>query len=183
MGHLALAHAALHLLDGFVFVLFHPGLHDIVGGVRVLATARSARLRPYRLATQCGRVRQHLVLYHFGYNREMGGPPSLKPLHWVASSKRGSATPKADLGYADSEAMLIKARLITEIAEIIRNRGLTQGQAAAILGLTQPKVSSLLKGRFRGISERRLLNCLTRLGSSPTIHNPRSTIQSYARMA
>ena len=80
------------------------------------------------------------------------------------SVEEGSGSVYADLGYADSEAMLIKARLITEIAEIIRNRGLTQGQAAAILGLTQPKVSSLLKGRFRGISERRLLDCLTRLG-------------------
>ena len=33
-----------------------------------------------------------------------------------------------------------------------------------MLGLTQPKVSALLKGQFRGVSERRLLNCLTRLG-------------------
>jgi predicted XRE-type DNA-binding protein len=99
------------------------------------------------------------------------------------SVEEGSGSVYADLGYAGSAATLIKARLIIEIAEIIRNRGLTQGQAAAILGLTQPKVSSLLKGRFRSISERRLLDCLTRLGSSPTIHNPRSTIQSYARIA
>ena len=80
------------------------------------------------------------------------------------SVEEGSGSVYADLGYAGSEATLIKARLITEIAEIIRNRGLTQGQAAAILGLTQPKVSSLLKGRFRSISERRLLDCLARLG-------------------
>ncbi len=54
--------------------------------------------------------------------------------------------------------------MVTEVAEIIKKRGLTQEQAAEILGLTQPKVSGLLKGQFRGISERRLLDCLTRLG-------------------
>ena len=36
--------------------------------------------------------------------------------------------------------------------------------AAALLGLTQPKLSKLLRGGFRGVSERRLLECLTRLG-------------------
>ena len=70
----------------------------------------------------------------------------------------------ADLGYGDSEAMILKAHLVAQIAEVIRRRGLTQVQAAAKLGLTQPKISSLLRGRFRGISERRLMNCLTRLG-------------------
>lgn len=75
----------------------------------------------------------------------------------------------ADLGYPDSEDMEIKARLVTEIREIMKKRGLTQEQAAEILGLTQPKVSRLLKGEFRGVSERRLLNCLTRLGQDVEI--------------
>ena len=59
---------------------------------------------------------------------------------------------------------LIKARLAAKIAEIIKLRALTQARAAEILGLTQPKVSAILKGRFRGVSEHRLLECLTRLG-------------------
>ena len=70
----------------------------------------------------------------------------------------------ADLGYADSESMLVKAELAAKIAEIIQGRALTQADAAKILGLTQPKISALLKGRFRGISEHRFLECLTRLG-------------------
>jgi len=70
----------------------------------------------------------------------------------------------ADLGYAHSEDMLVKAQIVTKIAEIIEQRRLTQGQAAEILRLTQPKISRLLRGQFRGISERRLLRCLTRLG-------------------
>jgi predicted XRE-type DNA-binding protein len=88
----------------------------------------------------------------------------------------------ADLGSADSEAMLIKARLVTEIAEIIRTRGLTQGQAATILGLTQPKVSALLNGRFRGISERRLLDCLTlRFRTQPRAPSAKSLRHSTAQ--
>jgi predicted XRE-type DNA-binding protein len=70
----------------------------------------------------------------------------------------------ADLGYADSEDMLVKAQIMTKIAEIIGQRRLTQAQAAKILRLTQPKISRLLRGQFRGVSERRLLRCLTRLG-------------------
>ena len=76
----------------------------------------------------------------------------------------GSHNVYADLGYADADEMLIKARLVTEIAQLLRSKNLTQEQAAQILGLTQPKVSAMLNGQFRGISERKLLTCLTRLG-------------------
>ena len=78
--------------------------------------------------------------------------------------EKGSGNVYKDLGYRDSDTMLVKARLAAKIAEIVQRRALTQTQTAEILGLTQPKVSALLKGRFRGISEHRLLECLTRLG-------------------
>jgi predicted XRE-type DNA-binding protein len=79
-------------------------------------------------------------------------------------AEEGSGNLYADLGYPDSESMLVRARLVAKIAEIVQRRALTQTRTAEILGLTQPKVSALLKGRFRGISEHRLLECLTRLG-------------------
>jgi hypothetical protein len=47
---------------------------------------------------------------------------------------------------------------------LIRRKGLTQVEAAKLLGLTQPKVSAMLRGQFRGFSERKLIDCLTRLG-------------------
>jgi predicted XRE-type DNA-binding protein len=78
--------------------------------------------------------------------------------------QEGSANVYADLGFADAEEMLVKAQLISKISDIIRERRLTQHKAAKILGLTQPKISRLLKGQFGGVSERRLLRCLTRLG-------------------
>jgi predicted XRE-type DNA-binding protein len=87
-----------------------------------------------------------------------------KRLVWGVPIEEGSGNVYADLGYVDSDGMLVKAQLAAKIAEIIQVRALTQARAAEILGLTQPKVSALLKGRFRGISEHRLLECLTRLG-------------------
>jgi predicted XRE-type DNA-binding protein len=78
--------------------------------------------------------------------------------------ERGTGNVYADLGYGDAEEMLIKAQLVTKIAEIIKRKGLTQTQAAELLGMPQPKLSNLLRGRFRGFSERRLMDCLTKLG-------------------
>lgn len=78
--------------------------------------------------------------------------------------KVGTGNVYADLGYADADEMLIKAQLVTKIAEIIKRKGLTQTQAAELLGMPQPKLSNLLRGRFRGVSERRLMDCLTKLG-------------------
>ena len=82
----------------------------------------------------------------------------------AAAIQEGSGNVYADLGDADSEDMAVKAQLVTKIADLIREHGLTQEEAARVLSLTQPKISKLLKGQFRGISERRLLRCLTRLG-------------------
>jgi predicted XRE-type DNA-binding protein len=84
--------------------------------------------------------------------------------HRIPSIEKSSGNVYSDLGYADSNAMLITAQLVGKIAEIISTRKLTQAEAASKLGLTQPKVAALLKGQFRGVSERRLLDCLTRLG-------------------
>ena len=78
--------------------------------------------------------------------------------------ERGSGNVFADLGLPDAGEMLVKARLAAKIDEIIRSRRWTQQEAASVLGLTQPKLSNLLRGNFRGISETRMLDCLVRLG-------------------
>lgn len=76
----------------------------------------------------------------------------------------GSGNVFADLGLPDAEKLQIKSGLTTEIAKAIRERGLTQVEAAQRMGLTQPKVSSLLRGEFSNLSERKLMDCLNRLG-------------------
>ena len=69
-----------------------------------------------------------------------------------------------DLKYANADEMLIKARLVTEIADQLKLRRLTQADASELLGFSQPKLSNLLLGQFRGVSEKKLMECLTRLG-------------------
>jgi len=78
--------------------------------------------------------------------------------------EQGSGNVYADLESRDADEMLVKARLATKIGEIIKHRHLTQQQAAEILGIPQPKLSGMLRGQFRGISETKMLECLNRLG-------------------
>jgi len=76
----------------------------------------------------------------------------------------GSGNVFADLGLPDADKLKIKSGLVIEITKAIRNLGLTQDAAAKRMGLTQPKVSALLRGEFSNISERKLMDCLNRLG-------------------
>ena len=76
----------------------------------------------------------------------------------------GGTNVYADLGRPDADEMLIKAQLAAKISEIIKQRRLTQSEAAEIFGMPQPKQSGVPRGQFRGVSEAKMLHCLTRLG-------------------
>jgi predicted XRE-type DNA-binding protein len=78
--------------------------------------------------------------------------------------EHGSGNVYADLAIADAGEMLVKAQLATKIGSILKARHLTQAQASEILGLPQPKISEMLRGKFRGISETKMIECLVRLG-------------------
>ena len=77
---------------------------------------------------------------------------------------RGSGNVFADLGLADADKLKIKTGLVIEIRKAMRSRGLTQQDAAKRMGVTQPKVSDMMRGDFTNLSERKLMDCLTRLG-------------------
>ena len=77
---------------------------------------------------------------------------------------RGSGNVFADLGLADAEKLKIKSGLVIEIRKAMRSLGLTQQDAAKRMGITQPKVSDMMRGDFTNLSERKLMDCLTRLG-------------------
>jgi predicted XRE-type DNA-binding protein len=77
---------------------------------------------------------------------------------------RGSGNVFADLGLSNPEERLAKAQLASLIDDVIRERGLTQQQAAMIMGIDQPKVSHVLRGRLSGFSTQRLIDFLTALG-------------------
>jgi len=78
--------------------------------------------------------------------------------------EQGSTNVYADLGLPDADEMLAKAQLATKIKQIIKERSLTQQRAAEVLGMPQPKLSNMLRGQFRGISEAKMLECLAKLG-------------------
>ena len=70
----------------------------------------------------------------------------------------------ADLGLPDADKLKIKSGLVIEIRNAIRRLGLTQQEAAKRMGISQPKVSEMMRGDFANLSERKLMDCLNRLG-------------------
>ena len=78
--------------------------------------------------------------------------------------EEGSTNVYVDLGLPGADEMLVKAQLASKIGKIIKQRRLTQSEASELIGMPQPKLSGLLRGQFRGISESKMLTCLTRLG-------------------
>ena len=76
----------------------------------------------------------------------------------------GSGNVFADLGLRNAGTLKIKSGLVIEITRAIRTLGLTQQEAAKRMGITQPKVSGMLRGDFSNLSERKLMDCLNRLG-------------------
>ena len=101
------------------------------------------------------------------------------------SVERGSGNVFADLGLPDAGAHLVKVELVSRIDDIVRGRGLTQTEAARLMGLSRPDVSRLLRGNFREYSLERLLRLLNALGRDIdiVIHNSRSAEGGKLRIA
>jgi len=82
----------------------------------------------------------------------------------------------ADLGLPNPDEALAKAELAHKITVLIRERGLTQAQTAELLGVDQPKVSALMRGRLTGFSLERLMRFLLAFGQDIRI-----TVQANTR--
>ncbi len=76
----------------------------------------------------------------------------------------GSGNVFADLGLPDADKLKIESGLVIEITKAMRTMGITQKAAAERMGISQPKVSAMLRGDFTNLSERKLMYCLNRLG-------------------
>jgi len=79
---------------------------------------------------------------------------------------RGSSNIFADLGFPKGEAENLKMRadLVIRIVDFYKKSGMTQAQAAKVLGLTQPRLNALLKGRIGLFSLDALVNIASRAG-------------------
>jgi predicted XRE-type DNA-binding protein len=76
----------------------------------------------------------------------------------------------ADLGIVLDHGERLKVDIAIEISGIIARSGLTQAQAAEIIGADQAKVSNLTRGKLKGFSLDRLLQYLSRLGYDVDLH-------------
>jgi predicted XRE-type DNA-binding protein len=76
---------------------------------------------------------------------------------------RGSGNVFADLEAAHPERVLTRAQVMARIADILRERGLTQLQAAEMLGIPQSKVSCLMNGKLSMFSLEHLFELLNAL--------------------
>jgi predicted XRE-type DNA-binding protein len=76
----------------------------------------------------------------------------------------GSGNVFADLELPHPEEMLAKSKLAHAIHGIIQARGLTQKRAAELMGIDQPKVSKIIRGRLSEFSTEWLLTRILRLG-------------------
>jgi len=82
----------------------------------------------------------------------------------VPAHQESSGNVFADLGLPNAPELQAKADLALEISRSIEERGLTQSQAAELLGIDQPKISALVRGRLGGFSMERLYRFLNALG-------------------
>src|SRR5438045_2953139 len=76
----------------------------------------------------------------------------------------GSGNVFRDLGFEDADALLAKSGLVFALSRAIESCGITQAKLAEQIGIDQPAVSKLLRGRTEGYSIERLINILNSLG-------------------
>lgn len=96
--------------------------------------------------------------------------------------ERSSGNVFADLERPGAEEHLLKAELVSRISQTIRERRLTQANAAELLHLSQPDVSRLLRGDFREYSVERLFRLLNTLGRDVEIRIRRSPARRRGRL-
>jgi len=83
--------------------------------------------------------------------------------------ERSSGNVFADIGVANPEEALAKAEIARQINNILIGRKLSQSQAAEILGIDQPRVSALSKGRLSLFSLDKMMQFASRLGNEVEI--------------
>ena len=80
--------------------------------------------------------------------------------------RRSTGNVFRDLGFdaAESANLKLRSELMIELSKLIRTRRLTQARAAALLGVSQPRVSDLVRGRIERFSVDTLVAMLGNAG-------------------
>jgi len=89
----------------------------------------------------------------------------------------------ADMGYANPEEALTKAKIASRICDIIKDSGLNQVATSKLLGIDQPRVSDLVCGRLRRFSTEKLFEFLTALDQDiEIVIKPKSRRSKHAEI-
>ncbi|MBK8247511.1 MAG: type II toxin-antitoxin system RelE/ParE family toxin [Gemmatimonadetes bacterium] len=115
-----------------------------------------------RLDLELGRARYQAVLRERSKGRQVG---------MAVRMRRGSGNVFVDLGFPPEEAahLLIRSDLMITLNQALEDRGLTQVRAAKVLGVSQPRVSALRRGKIEQFSIDALVELLARLGVAVTV--------------
>ncbi len=83
-----------------------------------------------------------------------------------AKVTRSSGNVFRDVGFGPDEAqhLLVRSELMLKVEKLLKQKGLTQAAAARIMGVTQPRVSDLLRGKIGLFSTDSLIDMLAKLG-------------------
>ncbi len=87
----------------------------------------------------------------------------------------------ADLGLEDSEELLTRAKLMNELGMMIKSSKLSQKQIADKLGVTQPRISMLVSGKFNEFTSESLMHYLSRMGCYVEISIEKPTRSLFSR--
>ena len=101
----------------------------------------------------------------------------------MKTHEKSSGTVFADLGLPNSEQELLKAKLTVQIYKLIKERNLTQTNAAELLGTTQAHFSALMRCRPVSVSLGRLMKLLTILGQHAEVTVRPTSMRSTGHMS
>jgi predicted XRE-type DNA-binding protein len=88
----------------------------------------------------------------------------------------GSGNVFADLGLPNPDELQVKAAIANRIEDLIEDAGHTQAQAALRMGISQPDVSNIVRGRLKGYTLDRLIECLLSMGQEIEVRMPRNRV-------
>ncbi len=103
--------------------------------------------------------------------RRRSRPKKIDPRFADTRIIHGSGNIFVDLGFDEAEArvMAFRVELLVRLERHLEAQGYTQIEAAKLLGITQPRVSALMKGKWEDFSVDMLLTLATRAGLKPEL--------------
>jgi predicted XRE-type DNA-binding protein len=130
-------------------------------------------------ATRTKTKTRHLQKAKSGTVRIPGDPEAKRGLASDESQVIiGSGNIFADLGLPNPDELQVKSAIANRIEDLIEAAGCTQADAALRMGISQPDVSNIVRGRLKGYTLDRLVECLLDMGQEVEVRMPRNRVSN-----